>query len=333
MIIRKNIKMIKVLSFILLVSSLLLTDNQLVGQRTDKENQNVELGKISWFRDYNDALQESKVLNKPIFILFQEVPGCSTCQNYGKNILSNPLLVDIIENEFIPLAIFNNKKGEDRKILKSFKEPSWNNPVVRIINHEGQNLVSRLSGNYSLEGVSNLIRLALVNSDFGIKKYADIITQEMQNDSKHTKEAFYSMYCFWTGEAKLGQIEGVLSTEPGFMNGKEVVKITYDKEKANSKDLAEVAKSHKFSFVKDPSKFRTDKDEQYYLKKSVYKYLPLSPIQRTKINSALAHKKNPESYLSPTQIKWKKWLEENKHSRNPLYTYDINDAWSKFKTE
>lgn len=151
--------------FILLIFVLLLTDNQAVGQKTDKENQNVELGKIAWFRDYNEALRESKVLNKPIFILFQEVPGCSTCQKYGQNILSNPLLVDIIENEFIPLAIFNNKKGEDRKILKLYQEPSWNNPVVRIVNHEGQDIVSRLSGNYSLEGVSNLIRLALVHSE------------------------------------------------------------------------------------------------------------------------------------------------------------------------
>lgn len=166
-----------------------------------------------------------------------------------------------------------------------------------------------------------------------MKDYADIITHEMQNNSQNKNEAFYSMYCFWTGEAKLGQIEGILSTEPGFMNGHEVVKVTYDKEKTNSKELNKVAKSNKFSFVKDPSKFRTDKDEQYYLKKSIYKFLPLSPIQRTKINSALAHQKNPDNYLSPTQIRWKKWLEKNQHSKSPLYTMDVEKAWKKFKTE
>ena len=46
-------------------------------------------------------------------LLFQEVPGCSTCRNYGHNVLSHPLMVEAIESLFVPLAIFNNKEGKE----------------------------------------------------------------------------------------------------------------------------------------------------------------------------------------------------------------------------
>lgn len=53
-----------------------------------------------------------------------------------------PLLVEAIEDQFIPLVIFNNKK-EDEALLESFGEPSWNNPVVRFLDKTGQDLIPR----------------------------------------------------------------------------------------------------------------------------------------------------------------------------------------------
>lgn len=34
-----------------------------------------ELGKVAWIRDHDEALVRSKKTGKPIFLLFQEVPG------------------------------------------------------------------------------------------------------------------------------------------------------------------------------------------------------------------------------------------------------------------
>ncbi len=34
-----------------------------------------ELGKVAWLRDYHKAMARSKKINKPVFLLFQEVPG------------------------------------------------------------------------------------------------------------------------------------------------------------------------------------------------------------------------------------------------------------------
>lgn len=35
----------------------------------------VELGKVTWLRDYDKAVQKAKDTNQPILLLFQEVPG------------------------------------------------------------------------------------------------------------------------------------------------------------------------------------------------------------------------------------------------------------------
>lgn len=95
--------------------------------------------------------------------MFQEVPGCLTCRNYGKGVLSHPVIVAAIEDRFIPLAIFNNKNGKDRQVLKRYGEPSWNNPVVRITDDNGEDLIKRIAGDYSKGKVANEIIRILEN--------------------------------------------------------------------------------------------------------------------------------------------------------------------------
>ena len=122
----------------------------------------VELGDVHWLRSYDEAQMRSKKEGKPILILFQEIPGCETCRNYGSDVLTHPLLVEAIETEFVPLAIHNNKGGHDGEILKRFQEPAWNNPVVRVVDSEGSNILPRLSGNYSAAGLTGLMTNALI---------------------------------------------------------------------------------------------------------------------------------------------------------------------------
>ena len=50
-----------------------------------------ELGAIDWGRDFDAALARGKRENKPVLVLFQEVPGCSTCTTYGDVVLSQRL--------------------------------------------------------------------------------------------------------------------------------------------------------------------------------------------------------------------------------------------------
>jgi hypothetical protein len=58
-------------------------------EKTNPKSQNIELGKVTWFRDYNYALHLSSKLSKPILLFFQEIPGCSTCVNFGRSTISS----------------------------------------------------------------------------------------------------------------------------------------------------------------------------------------------------------------------------------------------------
>ena len=285
-------------------------------------NNPTELGKVNWLRSYDEALSLSEQKNLPVFILFQEVPGCSNCTRFGNGAISDPFIVEAIESHFIPLAIYNNKKGEDARILELYKEPSWNNPVVRIVNSKGENLGKRLAADLSTKTVLNKIILALEKTNQEIPSYLKLYAKELDAAS-NTKEVNLAMYCFWTGEKEIAKIPGVISTEAGFMDGREVVKVHYDEndirlseliEQADQVkcadaiyleedyDIAQVRKNSEGKTVKRKTAFRADKEVKYYLTKSPYKYVPMIGIQQSKVNTALGENKNPNEYLSPRQL-------------------------------
>jgi len=282
-----------------------------------------ELGTVDWLRSYDAAIKQSEKTGKPVFILFQEVPGCATCRNYGQNVMSEPLLVDAIENEFVPLAIFNNKGGQDKKILDLYGEPTWNNPVVRIVNQEGKDLINRIAGNYSIAGVVQGMQSALRAADRPSPEYLNLIAE---SQASQTETAYYSMYCFWSGEAAFGSTDGVLATEPGWMDGKEVVKIVYDPNEVHNKDLDKIAAKNQCKAIEHKDDYKIDKDPQYYLKQSKYSNLALSRIQKSRINSALKRGGNPDRYLSPTQLAYLNKLKTSKQYPK-LYDQEIDIAW------
>ncbi len=319
----------KIIKTLILVIIVIGFQNSNAQERTNPKNQDEELGKVSWYRDYDAAIAASEKENKPVLILFQEVPGCATCRNYGHNVLSNPLMTEAIENEFIPLAIFNNKRGKDLVILKKYNEPTWNNPVVRIVNKKGDNLVKRVASDYSAKGLYNAMTKALNAEKKTIPEYMKILGQELtvNYNAPNIKETHYKMYCFWTGEKQLGSQDGVLLTQAGFMNG-EVVKVKYDASKISEKKLNTFAKANKMQPVTSKNNFTwSEKDEDYYLQHSQLKFLPLSQVQKTKINSALGNGVSPLPYLSPKQKQWLAKLDIN--NSEVLYNKEFSTTWNK----
>lgn len=307
---------------LIFLPAILFTQN-----RTTPSSQPEELGKVQWYRNYAEASQEARKQNKAILILFQEVPGCATCRNYGHDVLTHPLMVEAIEHEFIPLAIFNNKGGEDARILKTYGEPSWNNPVVRIVDQDGKNLVKRVAGNYSALGLYQAMEKALHQQGKAIPSYLQLLGEELfAADHGQTEDTYFSMYCFWSGEGHLGQANGVLATEPGFMGGREVVKVTYDKRITSEAALTTHAKQAQCSPIQQ-SAYRPDKDPQYYLKHSDYRFLPLTALQKTRINSALGQKASPDIYLSPSQKQWLKEVRGKQAGKKNVYTEEFVSAW------
>lgn len=299
--------------------------------RTDPNTQRIELGQVSWYRDYHKALSIAEEQGKSVLILFQEVPGCGTCQNYGTNVLSHPLMVEAIEHEFVPLVIYNNKGNEDRKILNQYGEPSWNNPVVRIVNAQGEDVIDRVAGKYTPYSLLEAMVTALVKEGQTVPGYVKVLGEELRAAHQGSvKEAYFKMYCFWSGEGHLGQGKGVVGTEPGFMSGHEVVKVKYDANVTSPEALSAYAGQKGCLPIEPGRVFRADNDPQYYLKHSPYKYLPLSELQKSRINSALGQGVSPEQYLSPTQKEWFLKVKQEK-SGEVLYTKDLLTAWKEFQ--
>ncbi|GLR18903.1 VPGUxxT family thioredoxin-like (seleno)protein, type 2 [Portibacter lacus] len=318
------------------------------GISTDKNPE--ELGKVHWMRDYDQALQKSKETNKPVFILFQEVPGCSTCKNYGQNVLSHPFIVEAIEDEFIPLAIYNNKGGADKKVLEKYNEPAWNNPVVRIVDANGENVVRRLYSNYSQQGVTNSMIAALLKSNKIVPDYLHLFEEELRTNQGSLKESYVSMYCFWTGEKVLGDIDGIAETEAGFMDGKEVVKFKYNPDLVDYKDIVERANKLKCadgvysddvqerkiaqSATHQPSKptksYRSDQTPKYYLANTVYQYIPMTTYQSLKINTALGKGESASEFLSPRQKNLYAHIEKNRNKNwKTVFRDDFAKNWWK----
>lgn len=322
-----------------LIFSLLFTHIAL-GQPFSYPRENpAELGKVTWLRDYNDAIRESKEKDLPVFILFQEVPGCSNCTKFGNNILSHPLIVEAIESCFIPLCIFNNKSGEDKLILEKFNEPAWNNPVIRIINYEEKDIVKRQSDFRNMSTTINTITEAVTVYGRKVETYLQLLNEEVAaKESKYMNEVYFGMYCFWTGERELAGIDGVINTEAGFMSGKEVVKINYDSQITSLDTLFSKAKKvgcadqvfasiHANTNIKilPLSTYKKDKEDKYYLRKSSFKAIPMTDLQKIKVNRAIAKGLDPTIYLSPRQ---RSIYQKNK-SNNNYVDIKIEDVWYK----
>ena len=339
-----------ILSFAGIILSMkadVVKENPSVVVNNSVEPQPEELGKVKWLRNYEDALTMSNKSDKPVLILFQEVPGCATCRNYGNNALSHPLIVEAIETLFVPLAIYNNIKGADAKVLAEFGEPSWNNPVVRVINADKRELTPRLGGDYSPLGLVKAMTNALTVNGSVVPMYLQLLQEELISNSIGVEEATFGMYCFWSGEKELGSMTGVVSTQPGFMDGREVVTVAYNPEIITFETILSEAKkakcaSHVFAnddrqFAKakklvhsdqisEAGKFRLDKEPKYYLSKTDYQYVPMTALQATKANALIGKQQSPNAVLSPRQVELAQFIAQHK---NLAWKNAINQPFEK----
>lgn len=258
-----------------------------------------ELGSVRWLRSLPEAQAEAKRTGRPLLILFDEVPGCQTCVRYGQHVLSHPLIVEAAEDLFVPVAIFNNAGGADRAALERFEEPSWNNPVVRLVDAELAPLAPRISGDYSQAGLLEGMQAALTRAGRPVPTYLSNLARELSLPP--TKTAHYSMYCFWSGEVCLGELPGVVETRAGFADGKEVVEVTYDPRHVTRTALDEAAKGCGTPLPGVGFK-PSARDDKYQLRGARWREVFMTPAQRTAVNARVGRGQPVTDLLSPRQI-------------------------------
>ncbi len=279
-----------------------------------------ELGDVDWERDFSRAEKQAQETGLPIFALFQEVPGCQTCVGFGEQVLSHPLLVEAIETEFVPVAVFNNRGGEDRRVLERFEEPSYNNPVVRFLSSDGQDLLPRKAGVWFPHAIGQRMLAALDTAGRPVPAYLRDVVYELS--AKSSQRATFAMHCFWSGEACLGEIDGVLASQAGWLEGHEVVELTFDLSLVSYDELLHAAppcsdrvythsdeqqrlaqavfgaNAHRASGF---AQIAEDTDQKRSLRGTPYAHVALTPRQAVRVNSALAARRSPAALLSPRQ--------------------------------
>lgn len=271
-------------------TSVLLVSQAACKPHGEKKNP-VEVGKVIWERDYEAALASSKKSGKPVFLLFQEVPGCAGCKQFGRDVLSDDKVVKAIQDQFIPLLIHNNKPGKDAEVLEKFNEPAWNYQVVRFLGADGGDLIPRKDRVW--EAAPLLERMDQALAKAGPEK---VVTVD-------TKRVAIAQHCFWTGEMKIGAMDGVVRTEAGFLNGNEVTLVDYEPGKVSLENLTRNAKAagvatRVFESL-DGYQKAPDSDQKRQLQGTKYAKLQLTPEQATKVNAfARIDTARADTYLS-----------------------------------
>ena len=284
--------------------------------------QPVELGLVQWERDFDAAQQRAQESGKPLFVLFQEVPGCRTCVDFGQSVLSSPLLVDAIEHEFVPVAIFNNEGGGDAEIVQRFNEPASNNPVVRFLSPKGEDLIPRRDGVTSAEQIGLRMIEALEVANRPVPKYLQLAVEETRAPFAH--KATFSMDSYRRGEVCLAAVKGVLSTSTAVLQRREVVEVTFDPAEIDYRGLVEAVHdrqcanyvfAHMHGHLAIAEEFFGERlsllekralpaaadAQKYYLRQSPLSDIELTPLQELRVNAAIAGGTDPMVWLSPRQ--------------------------------
>ncbi|MEO6598181.1 MAG: VPGUxxT family thioredoxin-like (seleno)protein, type 2 [Planctomycetota bacterium] len=259
-----------------------------------------ELGTVIWLRDFDAALATATKAQKPVFLLFSEIPGCDTCTGFGKQVLSHPLITAAIEQCFVPVAMRNNVEGKEKDVLTRYEEPAWNNPIVRFVDAAGKDLLPRQEGVWDAHGIAARMIAALEKAKVPVPGYLRVAHAE--SDAK-TAQAVFEMHCFWEGEAVLGALDGVVATKSAFVGNAEVVEVTFRPAVLGKDELTEHARAKSCKPVTGGTlKDGPASDQQHALGGTPYAKLSLSPMQRMKVHSALTLGTDPKLWLTPAQL-------------------------------
>ena len=249
----------------------------------------------------------------------------------------------------MPVLVYNNKSS-DSATLKKFNEPSWNNPVVRFLNSNEKDVITRKSGVYSVGPMASRMVAALKASNREVPAYLN----DLVISNGKLQSATFAMYCYWTGEARLGKIDGVMSTTAGHAGGREVVQLTYDPEMVDYSKLVKTAQSFEcastvFTHSADQmakakslvgsraaeypggGRKASSSDQKYQLRSIAgLRSLPLTTFQSTKINSYIRSSERQKAFdvLSPRQVKlYKEITAETKNGKSfSNFIFPDNDS-------
>lgn len=91
----------------------------------------------------------------------------------------------------MPVLVYNNKSS-DAKLLKHFNEPSWNNPVVRYMNHREQDLTARKELVLTVPETANRMAKSLRKAEKEVPVWLESLA--VPTKAKKLQRATFAMY-------------------------------------------------------------------------------------------------------------------------------------------
>lgn len=147
--------------------------------------------------------------------------------------------------------------------------------------------------------------------------------------------ASFAMHCYWEGEVQFGQLDGVIETSSASYDNREIVNVFYDPSIVDYEKLVKHAikvrcASRVYARTREQSRIAKElapeladvipkdelgkpakaSDQKYYLEASPLRLLPLTRLQRVRVNSALGRRMDPRIFLSRSQIQMADWIQK-----------------------
>ena len=193
---------------------------------------------------------------------------------------------------------------------------------------------------------------ALKKAGKPVPEYLNLLSKELTST---TETAVFAMHCFWTGEVRFGQLDGVLATRPGFLGGHEVVEVTYEPSVLPYSRLVNIAQQQQCAskvFTRNTNQqatakklvgaraeenrgtVRPDREPKYQLLRTPLQFLPMTMAQQTKVNATLRSGKNYKQYLSPRQLLMLEQINDHpRHGWSMAISKPVEGAWTNFESK
>jgi hypothetical protein len=253
-----------------------------------------EAGVVRWATSLTQARAEAEASGKPIFVQFTEIPGGQqTAQDYGRDVLSHPVLADLIEEAFVPCLVNSRGGGENDAALEFFGEATTGGPAVRFVDAERRDLAPRFQcsgggGGDLRDAAAAVFRAAadaLTVARQPLPPFARLMgpvgAAAVIGLGMESEWLVFTVDSFHSAEAVLGALPAALSTEAGWCGGtfqkpprlEQAVRVEFDSSLAGAGEVVTAAMALGYSPADERTaqSFRSAKpaDQKHCLRASI----------------------------------------------------------------
>ena len=104
-------------------------------------------------------------------------------------------MIEAAEELFVPSCIYNNTEGDaDAKVRERYDEPAWNYPVVRVVDHKGEDLIPRVADQWHMAGMTGAMTAGLEAAKVEVPAYLSLLQEEATSRHAGLESAVFGMY-------------------------------------------------------------------------------------------------------------------------------------------